>query len=56
MAIDQITIKLHIRRNNYKYKYISGEDFIKEKTGTSSASKKGDIFRVNESALNTSVT
>ena len=37
--------------------FSSGSGFFQGENGsTSSASKKGDIFRVNESTLNTSVT
>ena len=37
--------------------FSSGSGFYQGENGsTSSASKKGDIFRVNESTLNTSVT
>ena len=61
MAIDQITTSAildgTIASADLNSSISLGEGFYQGENGsTSSASKKGDIFRVNESTLNTSVT
>ena len=61
MAIDQITTSAvldgTLTSSDLNSSVSLGEGFYQGENGsTSSASKKGDIFRVNESTLNTSVT
>ena len=61
MAIDQITTNAildgTLTSADLNSSVSLGEGFYQGENGsTSSASKKGDIFRVNESTLNTSVT
>tara|TARA_Y100000022_G_scaffold104203_1_gene89965 strand:- start:2191 stop:2472 length:282 start_codon:yes stop_codon:yes gene_type:complete len=61
MAIDQITTSAildgTLTSADLNSSVSLGEGFYQGENGsTSSASKKGDIFRVNESTLNTSVT
>ena len=61
MAIDQITTSAildgTVTSSDLNSSVSLGEGFYQGENGsTSSASKKGDIFRVNESTLNTSVT
>ena len=61
MAIDQITtsgvLDGTLTSSDLNASVSLGEGFYQGENGsTSSVSKKGDIFRVNESTLNTSVT
>ena len=61
MAIDQITTSAvldgTLTSSDLNASVSLGEGFYQGENGsTSSVSKKGDIFRVNESTLNTSVT
>ena len=61
MAIDQITTSAildgTVTSSDLNSSVSLGEGFYQGENGsTSSVSKKGDIFRVNESTLNTSVT
>ena len=61
MAIDQITTSAvldgTLTSSDLNSSVSLGEGFYQGENGsTSSVSKKGDIFRVNESTLNTSVT
>ena len=61
MAIDQITtsgvLDGTLTSSDLNSSVSLGEGFYQGENGsTSSVSKKGDIFRVNESTLNTSVT